>query len=79
MRTVIPDLLNRYKQLVAIAADQMIVSVPPQDIYEELAREWFRRPVVTAEDRRFIMDKLKTELDRMDMFEAMHRKFGQHP
>jgi hypothetical protein len=76
---VIPDLLNRYKQLVAIAADQMIVSVPPQDIYEELAREWFRRPVVTAEDRRFIMDKLKTELDRMDMFEAMHRKFGQHP
>jgi hypothetical protein len=75
---MIPDLINRYKKLVDIENNPKIVSVPPVDIYTELAREWFGRSNISFDDRHFIMQKLKTELDRQAMFNSMHEKFGTH-
>lgn len=76
---MIPDLIKRFQKLVDIENNPKIVSVPPLDIYAELAQDWFHTPVATSDQRQFIMKKLKVELDRQEMFEAMHRKFGQSP
>jgi hypothetical protein len=73
----IPDLLLRFKRLVEIEHDPRIITVPPVDIYTELAREWFGRSNITFEDRQFLMAELKKRLDRDEMFNAMHQKFGK--
>jgi hypothetical protein len=73
---LIPDLLDRYKKLVDLAADSRVFPAP--DIYRELAAEWFHTTVVTQEQISFIMAQLKKELDKMSMFEAMHNKFNTH-
>lgn len=72
---MIPDLLARFKHLVDLENNPLIVSIPKQDPYTELAKEWFRATVVTMEQRQFILNKLKTEIDKQDLFDSMNQKF----
>jgi hypothetical protein len=71
---VIPDLLARYQKLVYLAADPKVF--PPVDIYGELTREWFGINEPSREQINFVMQKIKTEIDRQSLFQSMNEKFG---
>jgi hypothetical protein len=70
---VIPDLLQRFKHLVDLSQDPKVY--PPPDVYRELAREWYGHEPNPVEITS-IMHKLKAELDKQSMFDAMHKKFN---
>lgn len=71
---MIADLLDRYKHLVDLASDPKVF--PTLDPIHELTVEWFQTREPTFAQRQFIMNKLKTELDRQTLFHAMQDKFG---
>jgi len=72
---VIVDLIERYRNLVYLAADARVF--PPVDIYGELTQEWFGINEPSREQINFVMQKIKVELDRQSLFQSMNEKFGQ--
>ena len=67
---MIPDLVQRFKKLVDLERDPLVV--PKPDVYGELAAEWFGVPVATLEQRQRLMKILRQELDREELFNAMN-------
>lgn len=74
---MIADLLVRYKHLVDLATDPKVF--PPVDVYNELAAEWYHVSNPTKGQREAIMLRLKTELERQTLWQAMNEKFHHPP